>query len=703
MKITREVYDQIGETLGKMRPEEGGLLLTNDGGKTINKFIFDSNGKKSGVTYSPNVPFLNEQIIQNNKDGYYFIGMVHSHPTGFNRPSMGKGAYGYSKGYSYTVSDEECFYKLLDGMKGTNKLYFPIVQSAYGGGKYSMRMFYAMKTQDGKYIIDEDVLEIVDEEKAWKRDFEYVNRLLGCETYIGQTVILVGLDKASGCAERLARAGVSSFILIDGERVSEEDKKDVALFSEMGTYQADVVAKRILDINPFAIVKVLRFYLNASIDEGKFKSWIEGVQCEKSVICLCSDNKEVHKTTKQYARKFKLRVVETVERTNTIETFMLEPKKRRSFRIKYYYINDTQSDWMITGTRNSARSDAVLYALTGEQEVGDETIPEGKPHRVIKVNKWASLYREEVIKSKTVVVIGCGGSRSYIENLARSGVQRFVLIDGDRYSPSNTQTQMAYYGDLGRNKAEVIAEKVKQINPKAEVIVKARMLDEKGPDELFAQWVGPIIKENPEDVLIAACTDSFHANARCSRLALKYGCPFLQAGIYPGGRVLQIVFFHPAVSKVCPRCMMEKRYNANLNADSKPKPAESDGTSVFFTEELNAKKGYISLGLLLYHTDSDPRYANFLDDNKWVSHNGKHVEDRNFMFYTMDPHLEKHTGIRSYKLFDKWGQMLGSRYQVGVCFFMKKKPRKGCPDCGGKGNLLSVKGKIRDTREGIYY
>lgn len=699
MKMTREVYNQIGETLGKMRPEEGGLLLTNDGGKTINKFVFDANGKKSGATYSPNVPFLNQQILLNNKEGYYFIGMVHSHPNGFTGPSMGTSKYGH-KGNAYTISDEECFYKLLDGMKGTNKLYFPIVQSAFGGGKFSVKMFYAMKTQTGKYIIEEEPLEIVDEEKTKKRDYDYVNQLLGCDNYIGKTAIFVGLDKASGCAESLARAGVHSFLLIDGEKFVTDDKKDSAIYSEIGTYRADAVARRIREINPFAQIKVLRFYLNKNIKENEFSKWVEDIIPENSVLCLCSENKEVRNASKNMAKKHQISVVEIVKRPNAFESFLLQPKKKHSYPIRYYFTNDTQDEQMQTAILNGARADAILFALNGAQFEEDK--PEKKPYRIIKKNKWDSLYRQDVIKAKTVVVIGCGGSRSYIENLARSGVQRFVLVDGDRYSLSNTQTQMSYYSDLGLNKAEIIAEKVKLINPEAEVIVKPRMLDEKVSDEAFASWVGPVLQEHPEDVLIAACTDSFFANARCSRLALKYGCPFLQAGIYPGGRVLEIIFFHPAVTKACPRCMLEKRYEANLHAEIKPQSAESDGTSVFFTEELNAKKGYISLGLLLYHTDSDPRYAEFLDDNRWFSYNGKHVEDRNLMFYTMDPHMEKHTGIKAHKLFDRWGKRLGSKYQVGVCYFMKKKPRKGCPDCGGKGNLLKVKGKIRDTREGIY-
>lgn len=700
MRLTNKVFTQIKDTIGVMKPEQGGLLLSNDGGRTINKFIFDTNGEKSSVTYSPNVNFLNEQILKHNKEGYYFIGIVHSHPMGFSQPSMGRGFNKNCKN-NYTVSDEECFYKLLDGMKGTNKLYFPIVQSEYGGGTFSMRIFYAMKTPNGRYVIDEEPLEIVNEEKTMARDYDNVNDLLRFKDYLGKTAILVGLNKANSCAEKLAQSGISSFILVDGEKLSPEDKEDSAIYSEIGTYKADATARRIFAINPFAKVKILRFALTSKTNEEKFREITKDIDYANSVICLCSEDNDVRKTTKYYAKKFKINIVDIVVGENTIESYILKPQKHHSFRVKTYYINNTQNNEIYLDTLNVARKDAILFALNGGKFDQEQAEPfYSKP---LKTNKWASLYDEDVIKTKTVVVVGCGGSRSYIENLARSGIQRFILIDGDKYSISNTQTQMAYYGDLGHNKAEIIANQVKEINPKAEVIVKSRMLDEKVSDELFAKWVGAVIKEKPEDVLIAACTDSFHANARCSRLALKYGCPFLQAGIYTGGRILEIIFFHPQFSKVCPRCMLEKRYNANLNTMQLPKPAESDGTSVFFTEELNAKKGYISLSLLLYNTNSDPRYSNFLIDNRWVSRNGKQAVDRNFMFYTLDSHMEKNAGIHAYKLFDKWGLRLGSKYQVGVSYFMKKKPRKGCPDCGGKGNLLRVKGKIKDTREGIYY
>jgi hypothetical protein len=229
------------------------------------------------------------------------------------------------------------------------------------------------------------------------------------------------------------------------------------------------------------------------------------------------------------------------------------------------------------------------------------------------------------------------------------------------------------------------------------------MLDERVSDEKFESWIGEKLKTSPKDVLISACTDNFHAQARCSRLALKYGTPFIQAGIYTGGRVLELIFFHPAASTVCPRCMLEGRYRANLEAKEKPAPAQSHGTSVFFTEELNAKKGFISLALLLYREpDADARYSEFIDNNKWVTHGGKHRTDRNFMYFTMDSDLEHHTGRAAWAQFDKWGKMLGSNYQLGVCLFRKKQPRKDCPDCRGIGDLSKIRGKIRDTRSGIY-
>ncbi len=696
MKIRRSVLFKIKETLGTMSPEEGGMLLSNDGGLTITDFIFDPNSDRSGVAYSPNSDFLNTVIKEQRDKGNHFAGIIHSHPNGLTGLSRGFGGGFRSSGY--TASDEEAIYKLCGDMRSTPKLYFPVVQSEYGGNKFSMRAFAATRDVDNNVTIKEEPIEVVDDKSRIPQWF--TEKYYGSKDKGGATLMLVGLENSGKSAEKLALEGVKNFILIDNVRFQNQAKD--AVYGEQCSYKADAITKNILRINPFANVKIIRQQLNEKISSDTFEEWTSGYDLRKTVLCLCTDKKSVSRRAKRLATQYKIKFVTALRTSeNSIETFYKVPGKARAYRLKYYYLNDTIEDITID-VLNEARKDAVLVAM-GSNEPSQEVISSTVKHRK-QPNKWDTLYPEEVISQKTVVIIGVGGSRSYAENLARAGIKKFVLIDGDKYGRSNMQTQTAFIGELGRYKAQVTSERIKEINPHAEVTVITRMLDEKISDEKFAEWVGADLKTQPQNVLIAACTDNFKAQARCSRLALKYGCPYVQAGIYTGGRILEIIFFHPKISKVCPRCMLTKRYQANLSAEVPLKPAVSDGTSIFFTEELNAKKGYLSLALLLYREpNADTRYSDFLDDNKWVTHGGKHSADRNFMFYTLDSHLERSTGIKAYRKFDEWGRLLGSRYQVGVSYFMKKKPKKGCPDCGGKGNLNLVKGAIKDTREGIYY
>lgn len=59
---------------------------------------------------------------------------------------------------------------------------------------------------------------------------------------------------------------------------------------------------------------------------------------------------------------------------------------------------------------------------------------------------------------------------------ARLGFGRFILADGDRVELSNLNRQQFLRAHLGRNKAEVLAEIIRDINPRAEVQVIDRFL-----------------------------------------------------------------------------------------------------------------------------------------------------------------------------------------------------------------------------------
>jgi len=70
-----------------------------------------------------------------------------------------------------------------------------------------------------------------------------------------------------------------------------------------------------------------------------------------------------------------------------------------------------------------------------------------------------------------VCVFGLGGVGSAaVEALARAGIGTLTLVDQDVYSESNLNRQLgALYSTLGRSKADVLAERVQDINPDCHV------------------------------------------------------------------------------------------------------------------------------------------------------------------------------------------------------------------------------------------
>ena len=80
----------------------------------------------------------------------------------------------------------------------------------------------------------------------------------------------------------------------------------------------------------------------------------------------------------------------------------------------------------------------------------------------------------EKLKKSRVAVFGIGGVGGYVaEALARSGVGALDLIDKDVVSVSNINRQIiALHSTVGRKKTEVMAERIKDINPEIQVTVR---------------------------------------------------------------------------------------------------------------------------------------------------------------------------------------------------------------------------------------
>ena len=87
----------------------------------------------------------------------------------------------------------------------------------------------------------------------------------------------------------------------------------------------------------------------------------------------------------------------------------------------------------------------------------------------------------ERLKNSHVLVVGLGGVGAYAaEQLARAGIGKMTIVDGDVVSITNRNRQLlALRSTLGRPKAEVMAERIRDINPEVELeIVNQYMKDE---------------------------------------------------------------------------------------------------------------------------------------------------------------------------------------------------------------------------------
>lgn len=86
------------------------------------------------------------------------------------------------------------------------------------------------------------------------------------------------------------------------------------------------------------------------------------------------------------------------------------------------------------------------------------------------------------LNSSHVLVVGLGGVGAYTaEMLCRAGVGRLTLVDGDRVQPGNRNRQLlALCSSEGRLKTELMAERLSDINPDAEIeIISEFIRDER--------------------------------------------------------------------------------------------------------------------------------------------------------------------------------------------------------------------------------
>ncbi len=181
------------------------------------------------------------------------------------------------------------------------------------------------------------------------------------------------------------------------------------------------------------------------------------------------------------------------------------------------------------------------------------------------------------LKTKHVAVFGLGGVGGYVtEALARAGVGKITVTDNDVVSESNINRQIiALTSTVGKKKTELWKERIKDINPEAEV-------------ETLDMFVG---RENADEIdfsafdLVVDAVDTVTAKLVIIEKAKKEGCKVISA-MGTGNKTRPELFRISDVSKtsVCPLArVMRKELKARgitgvkvlYSTEDAVKPAEN--------------------------------------------------------------------------------------------------------------------------------
>lgn len=102
---------------------------------------------------------------------------------------------------------------------------------------------------------------------------------------------------------------------------------------------------------------------------------------------------------------------------------------------------------------------------------------------------------QERLKRASVIVFGIGGVGSYAcEALARAGIGSLTLVDNDTVGLTNINRQLcALHSTIGQYKSDVMAARVRDINPECNVTSLPMLYNEDSKEQFFAQRYNYII------------------------------------------------------------------------------------------------------------------------------------------------------------------------------------------------------------------
>lgn len=193
---------------------------------------------------------------------------------------------------------------------------------------------------------------------------------------------------------------------------------------------------------------------------------------------------------------------------------------------------------------------------------------------------------------RRVLVAGCGSVGSRIaEDLARSGVRQFVLVDPDEVSLPNMARSVYARADVGRAKVAVLAERLRGIAPETEVSTTRRFLREITPEDIL----------DGVDLVVLA-TDDMTEQAALAKAAYEKRIVQVAAAMYRKAAAGEVMIAVPEARTPCWACAVgtsalstSERPDTNYGVDGRLVAESGLGASINLVTSVAS---LLAIGLL---------------------------------------------------------------------------------------------------------
>ena len=172
-------------------------------------------------------------------------------------------------------------------------------------------------------------------------------------------------------------------------------------------------------------------------------------------------------------------------------------------------------------------------------EIRARGIDEDKYSR-LKLFEWFDI---DKVEREKVLVVGAGALGNEVcKNLVLSGYKKIAIVDMDHIVKSNLNRCIFFsYDDAekGRYKAEVIAEKLRKIEPNVEVKYFTKRIEELGEDFI------------PSHSLVLGCVDNVAARLHINATCYATGTPYIDGATHGQIGKVQVIIPPPTSCLEC--------------------------------------------------------------------------------------------------------------------------------------------------------